>query len=154
MLGILDNQTFNVMLLINFIKAIHFNTQSDILGSAASTLCLIHCLATPFLFVAHAEHIHDQHHVQPLWWGTLDILLIGVSLLAVYWSAKNTSKTWMCYALWVSWGALAFVILNEKVGIIHLIEEVIYVPSIALVILHLYNRKYCQCGDETCCATS
>ena len=133
------------------IKAINLNRRSDLIGSAASTLCLIHCLATPFLFAAHAGHVHG-HHEHPLWWGTLDILFIGISLGAVYWSAKNTSKEWMRYALWFSWVFLAFVIINEKLAMVHLAEEVIYVPLVALVVLHLYNRRYCQCADETCCA--
>jgi len=31
-------------------------------------------------------------------------------------------------------------------------ELVVYIPAIALVGLHLYNRKYCKCEDDTCCA--
>ena len=135
------------------IKTIDFNAKSDIVGSAASTLCLAHCLATPLLFAAHTGHVHG-HSSHPVWWGILDLLFIGISLMAVYWSTKNTSKRWMRYALWFSWVLLAFVILNEKLGMVHLIEEMIYVPSVALVGFHLYNRKYCQCGNEDCCATS
>ena len=132
------------------IKTFYLNRKSDILGSVASSLCLAHCLATPFLFVAHSGHVHG-HHTHPFWWGILDMLFIGISLDAVYWSAKNTSKKWMRYALWFSWAFLSFVIINEKLGIFHLAEEIIYFPSIALVVLHLYNRKYCQCSNEDCC---
>lgn len=59
---------------------------SDILGASASTLCLIHCLATPLLFVAqaeavHHEHDHAHHHAAgPSWWGMIDIALLFVSL--------------------------------------------------------------------------
>ena len=127
-----------------------FNRKSDILGSTASSLCLAHCLATPFLFAVHSGHVHG-HHTHPIWWGLLDILFIGISLIAVYWSAKNTSKQWMRYALWVSWGFLSFVVVNEKVGIFYFIEEIIYFPSISLIVLHLYNRKYCQCTNKDCC---
>ena len=134
------------------IKALKLNTTSDIFGSAASTLCLVHCLATPFLFAAHAGHAHGHHHSHPLWWGVLDLLFIAVSLVAVYWSAKHTSKNWMCYALWLSWAGLTFVILNEKLGWVHLAEAAIYFPAIALIGLHLYNRKYCKCSNEDCCA--
>jgi len=132
------------------IKAINYNFRSDILGSAASSLCLIHCLATPFLFIAHTGHVQG-HHAYPLWWGVLDLFLIGISFIAIYWSAKNTSKKWMRYALWFSWGFLAFVIINEKIDAVHLAETIVYIPSIALIVLHLYNRRYCQCQDETCC---
>ncbi|WP_299765368.1 MerC domain-containing protein [uncultured Dokdonia sp.] len=131
-------------------KAFNLKPKANILGIAASSFCLVHCLATPFLFVTHAGHVHG-HHSHPFWWGILDSLFIVISLFAVYWSAKNTSKNWMKYALWISWVLLSFVILNEKVGLIHLMEEAIYVPSLLLILLHLYNRKYCQCANDQCC---
>lgn len=126
------------------------HTRSDLYGSLASGLCLVHCLATPVLFAAHTGHVHG-HHNSPVWWGAIDILFIIISLAAVYWSARNTSKKWMEVALWICWALLAFVILNEKFEWIHLSEAAIYFPSLLLVGLHLYNRKYCQCKDETCC---
>ncbi len=131
-------------------KAISFKTNSDIFGSAASTLCLVHCLATPLLFAAHAGHVHG-HHSHPVWWGALDLVFIVISFAAVFWSVKHTSKSWMKYALWISWVLLAFVIVNEKLGMVHLAEAVIYGPSLALVGLHLYNRRYCKCENEDCC---
>ena len=129
--------------------------QSDLLGAIASGLCLIHCLATPFLFVAHAgvhaHGHHDGHHAEsPFWWGLIDITLLIVSLTAVYWSVKNTSKQWMKYALYASWAFLAFIILNEKFEMMHLAEAWVYFPALSLVVLHVYNRKYCQCADEAC----
>ena len=132
------------------IKAIQINRNSDILGSTASTLCLLHCLATPLLFAAHTGHVHG-HHSHPFWWGMLDLVFIAISFMAVFWSVRNTSRSWMKYALWLSWVFLAFVIVNEKLGVIHLVEEIIYLPSLALVVLHLYNRKYCKCANEECC---
>ncbi|AWX45992.1 hypothetical protein HME9304_03024 [Flagellimonas maritima] len=133
--------------------SLKFSAQSDTWGSFASSLCLVHCLATPFLFAAHTGHVQG-HHSSPFWWGFLDILFIIISLLAVFWSVRNTSKYWMKFALWVSWIFLATVILNEKLELVLLAEEIIYVPSLALVVLHLYNRKYCQCGNNGCCANA
>jgi len=135
---------------MSLFSPIRIRSRSDIFGSLASGLCLIHCLATPLLFAAHTGHIHG-HHSSPEWWGLIDILFIEISLFAVYWSAKNTSRQWMRIALWISWALLAFVIINEKFGFMHLSEWVIYFPSLSLVGLHLYNRKYCRCAEETCC---
>jgi len=132
------------------VQILKINQNSDVVGSAASALCLIHCIATPFLFAAHASHVHG-HHEHPFWWGLLDLLFIGISFVAVYWSTKHTAKNWMRYALWVSWALLCFVILNEKMGLIHIVEEAIYLPSLALVGLHIYNKKYCNCEEEGCC---
>ncbi len=130
----------------------NFKLKSNVLGAAASSLCLIHCLATPLLFTIHTGQL-NHHHEHPYWWGLLDILFIIVSLIAVYWSAINTSKKWMQYALWVSWALLTAIILNEKLEIMHIAEEFIYLPSVSLVVLHLYNRKYCQCEDDSCCTS-
>ena len=58
----------------------------------------------------------------------------------------------MKYALWLSWMVLSFVVLNEKISLIPLWEEAVYVPALALVFFHLYNRKYCTCDQEQCCA--
>jgi len=126
--------------------------RSDLLGAAASGLCLIHCIATPFLFVAQAG-IATHHDASPTWWGLIDIVLLLVSLVAVYWAAKKTPRQWMKVALSASWVFLAIVIFNERIEGFHLAEAWIYVPAISLVILHLYNWRYCQCQDETYCTT-
>jgi len=126
---------------------------SDTWGALASGLCLIHCLATPFIFAAHAgAAAHDHHHESPFWWGLIDSVLLVVSFLAVVWSARNSSRQWVKVALFLSWAVLAGIILNEKFGWLHLPEALIYLPAVSLVGLHLYNRRYCQCEDETCCA--
>ena len=131
--------------------------QSDTIGSLASGLCLIHCLATPFLFVAYTgaaghEHGHGHGHGSPAWWGVIDLVFLAVSLLAVVWSARNSSRNWMKGLLFLAWAGLALIILNEKMGWFHIPEEAIYVPALSLVGLHLYNRRYCQCSDEEGCA--
>ena len=129
------------------INAINIRSKSDIIGVTASSLCFIHCLATPLLFVAHASAVAVEA-LHPWWWGTLDIIFLAISFFAVYWSAKNTSKRVMRFWFWSSWLVLAFVVLNEKVSIIPLFEETIYFPTMALVFLHIYNRRYCECNNE------
>jgi len=127
---------------------------SDFLGAFASGLCLIHCIATPFLFVAHAAAHHDHHHhhhgASPVWWGLVDSAFLIISLLAVYWTARNTSKQWVKIALAASWLLLAAIILNEKVGMVHLAEAWIYAPALSLIGLHLYNHRYGRCTNEAC----
>ena len=129
---------------------INKNIQSDILGASASTLCLIHCLATPFLFFAYTNTNTQAHHEVPFWWGTIDIIFMLISLFAVYWSVKKCSKQWVKNTLWLSWFGLAFVILNEKLAFIQIPEFSIYIPAISLVALHFYNKKYCTCKDNNC----
>ncbi|UII76218.1 MerC domain-containing protein [Flagellimonas sp. HMM57] len=125
--------------------------KSDWIGMFVSGLCLVHCLATPFIFLAYVNvGTHGEAH--PFWWGLLDIVFLVFSFFAVYWSARNTSKAWVKYAFGFLWVVLSLVILNEKLELFHLPEAVIYPPTLGLIILHFYNRRYCNCNDETCCA--
>ncbi|MEM7574832.1 MAG: MerC domain-containing protein [Bacteroidota bacterium] len=123
---------------------------SNQMGSIVSGLCLIHCLATPFLFAAHLG-IEEHHHASPVWWKSLDIIFLILAFWAVYWSARNSSKSWVKYAMYASWFFLSLVLLNERLELFHWREELIYLPTVSLIGLHIYNLRYCQCEDEECC---
>ncbi len=132
-------------------KQLKIEFPHDLIGMASSGLCLTHCLATPFLFAVHAEiRIHQEPHLQ--WWNLLDSIFLVISFFAVWRSGRTTSKPWLRWSLWISWSLLVLVILNEKLSLFLLVEEAIYIPSISLILFHLYNRKYCKCQKETCCA--
>ena len=124
-------------------------TKSDLFGALASGICLIHCLATPFLFIAQANVASHHHHHEsaPLWWHSIDFIFLAISFIAIYFSAQNTTLKWIPAALYACWGLLAFFILNEKLHLFHLDHIFIFLPAIGLVGLHLYNRKYCNCDD-------
>lgn len=125
------------------------NTKSNLFGALASGLCLVHCLATPLLFIAQASTAHhDHHHHEIGWWSSLDYIFLVISAVAVYYAAQNSSLKWMPLALYSSWAILAFLILNEKFHLLHLPHEAIYFPTLSLIGLHLYNRNYCNCEDE------
>ncbi|WP_420574347.1 MerC domain-containing protein [Kordia sp.] len=127
-----------------------YKSKSDNIGIFASSLCLLHCLLTPMLFIVQTQII--SHEVSaPLWWKTLDYVFLLISFMAIYWSTKTTSKLWMKYALWSAWTCLCIIILNEKMALLPIPEYAIYIVSMALVFLHLYNKKYCKCQEEQCC---
>jgi len=65
------------------INTVKLNTQLNPIGSATSTLCPVHCLATPFLFVAHTGHVHN-HLSSPFWWRLIDLPFVGISFSAVF----------------------------------------------------------------------
>lgn len=123
---------------------------SDPIGAMASGLCLLHCIATPVVFMIQPLATEDA---APDWWKNLDYIFLLISFFAVYWSVRNTSKSWMKYTLWVSWGVLTMAILNEKLELLSLTEFSIYIPALGLVFLHFYNRRYCQCNNEECCVS-
>lgn len=127
------------------------NNNSDAIGMWSSGLCLIHCLATPFLFVAKSCSTTTACCAAgPTWWGLLDVGFLVISFIAIYFTAKHSSKDWVKIALFVSWAALAGIILNEYLAVVNLTGYVIYAPAVALIGLHFYNRQYCQCTEDAC----
>jgi hypothetical protein len=124
--------------------------KSDSIGVAASTLCLIHCIATPFIFIVQSSSLMCCN-ATPNWWKSIDYLFLIISFLAICRSTQTTTKNWIKLALWGSWFLLFFIIINEKMSLFPLKEYFIYFPAIALIILHLYNKKYCRCNTTKCC---
>jgi len=129
---------------------VNLTSKSDSIGTLASILCFLHCLATPFLFAAQAG-MTVEHESHPWWWSSFDMIFLAISFFAVYWSARKTSKKWVTYAFWCLWTLLAVIIFNEKLEIGHLAEELIYLPTLGLISLHFYNRHYCHCENDNCC---
>lgn len=124
--------------------------KSDLLGTFASSLCLVHCIATPFLFMAQASSA-TFFSGPPTWWKSIDYIFLAISFFAIFWSTKTTTLNWIKPLLWISFTVLAAIILNEKLALFPIPEILIYFPAIALVMLHLYNRKHCKCATENCC---
>ena len=122
----------------------------DNIGAIASTLCLIHCIATPFIFIAQSCSMVCCDKA-PVWWTFIDYFFLVISFYSVYRSTQTTSSTWIKPLLWFSWSLLFLTIMNEKLAWFPLSEQAIYFPAILLIILHLYNQKYCQCHNTKCC---
>lgn len=123
--------------------------KSDLIGAFASGLCLIHCVATPFLFVVQACSSTCCTST-PGWWQAIDYIFLIISFFAIGQSTRLTSQQWVKYALWSVWGVLLLIIVNEKMEWMRIAKEGIYIPALLLIVLHLYNRKYCRCEDGTC----
>ena len=117
---------------------------NDIYGIIVCTLCVLHCFATPIIFLSVAAS-NDNNISPPLLWKNLDYLFLVISLFIVYNSAKNTTKPIMKYILRISWLVLFLVISNEKIDVFHIPELVTYITSINLAVVHLYNYRYCRC---------
>ena len=125
------------------------SAKSDFVGMLISSLCLIHCLATPFLFIAKTCSATCCSET-PVWWKTIDFLFLGISFFAVFESTRKTSKQYMKFALWLTWLCLSVVLVNEYVQFFTLFKQAIFIPAIVLISLHLYNWKYCQCKANCC----
>ncbi len=56
----------------------------------------------------------------------------------------------MKYALYASWAILTLLIVNEQLAIFQCNEMLHYLPAIALIGLHLFNRKQQKCHTQSC----
>ncbi|MEM9990800.1 MAG: MerC domain-containing protein [Bacteroidota bacterium] len=126
------------------------NNKSDLFGAASSALCMIHCIITPFVFIAQSCSMSCCAS-KPLWWSMIDYIFLAVSFVAIRHSAKHTSLAWIAPLLYVSWGLLTFFIINERLLLVSLPSQLMYVPAFGLVFLHIYNRRHVQCLDTDCC---
>ena len=113
-------------------------SKSDIFGVYASSLCMVHCMATPLIFVVQASTTRCSE-IGPWWWRTLDYLFLIISFFAINYSAKATSLGWMPKAMFITWGFLAVIIINESVHALPIPHLLIYLPAFSLVFLHLYK---------------
>ncbi len=127
--------------------------KSDALGAAASALCMVHCLATPFIFIAQACSTSCCSS-GPSWWSSLDFVFLGISFFAVRQSTKNSSKEWIKKILWISWTSLTIILIDHQFGVIGLPAFLKYIAATSLIVFHLYNLRYCQCGENGTCAHS
>ena len=123
----------------------------DRIGIIASSLCMIHCIITPFIFVAKAcTEICCAE--TPLWWQIIDYLFLIISFTAIYFITKNNKSIWFKILFWLPWVVLFLTLLNHTFVLIQIPKNFIYIPALSIVVLHLYNLKYCKCQDENCCA--
>jgi len=123
---------------------------SDHIGVLASTACILHCLATPLLFITQAQTSTITLEV-PLTWKFINYLLLTISLAAVLRSVKNSSSSYVKFFLIFSWSFLAFFIINESFEVFHIPEIFTYSAAGVLSFFHIYNSKYCNCKDDECC---
>ncbi len=134
---------------------IDLTSKSDVVGAIASGLCAIHCIATPFLFIAQSCSTQTSCCASgPTWWSAIDYIFIVITFFAVYQSGINSSKSWMKYALMTLWLLLSLLVLNGKFNVLNISELWKYLMAFSLISLHLYNLKFCKCEDETCCITT
>lgn len=122
----------------------------DAIGAVTSLLCIVHCVVTPFVFLAQSCTI-DTCETSPFWWSSLDYLFLIMSLLSIYHSTQTTSNKLMKPILWSNWSLLFLLITNEKLELFWLPEAITYIAAFILAVVHIYNLKYCQCKHDNCC---
>ncbi|MBJ05352.1 MAG: hypothetical protein CMP65_05590 [Flavobacteriales bacterium] len=132
-----------------FLKTIFF--KPDTIGSLASTLCLLHCIATPFIFITQACTMSCCAGT-PVWWQSIDYVFIIISFFAIYKATKTSTNKNIKILLWFAWGVFFTLILNKTLMLFYINQNFSYATGIILAILHLYNLRFCQCNNDKCCA--
>ena len=122
----------------------------DNIGIIAGTLCAVHCIATPFLFIAKACTSTCCSDA-PIWWTVIDYLFLIISFIAIYQTTRNSKIYWLKISMWVSWILLGISIFSQSFNLTFLPNNFIYFPAFSIIVLHFYNLKFCKCKDETCC---
>ena len=125
----------------------------DTIGSLASTLCLVHCLATPFIFITQACTMSCCADA-PIWWQSIDYIFIVISFFAILGATKTSTNKIISRLLWITWFIFFALILNKSLGLVYLDKNFGYIAGITLAFLHIYNLRYCQCKSDNCCANN
>lgn len=126
------------------------NINSDHIGVIASSICMLHCFFTPLLFLSQATSVTFTQEI-PFLWQSLNYVFLLISFLAIYYTAKNSSKLSVKVLLVSTWLILSSLIINEFFEIISIPELYTYAAATSLAGLHVYNLKYCRCDDDNCC---
>ena len=127
-------------------------SQSDLLGAAASGLCAIHCILTPIFFAAKPVlngTVDEYAHCTGLW-AALDYVFLVLSLVAVWYSSRQTRQASIKWILWAAWFVFAAGLIAEPLHLPHG-KWLMYAGSITLVLAHIQNYRYCRnCSNEVC----
>ena len=121
----------------------------DSIGAIASMLCVVHCLLTPLIFIAHSC-CKEGCDAAPTWWKSIDFIFLTISFISIYQSTKTTTQDAMKPILWSLWSLLCFLIINEKNHLLEIPETISYITAITLAFFHIYNLRYCQCNEKCC----
>ena len=109
--------------------------KSDALGAISSTLCMIHCMATPFVLVSIPAATGYGL------WLWLDFFFLAISSIAVFQTLQTSNISWIKIGLVISLCFLFFFVFNERFEGIEFPFDMVYIPAFSLVILHLLNRR-------------
>lgn len=127
---------------------------SDHIGISGSVFCLIHCIITSGVLIlstagSHLHHhdLHDHHHAFDIW-AIIDLSMILISGLAIFWAtSKSSLKTKR--TMWIIFTIYALTMLLKYIGMETMgITILSYASSFSLIGFHLFNISNRQ---SACC---
>ena len=110
----------------------------DGLGITSATICLVHCIGTPFLIGAGWLGFENE-----TW--TYFFILIG--FIAIYHTTKQSPTGMHTWMLWISfWGFLFSMLFKEEFEWLH---DMANLFSVFIIVGHLLNIRRCRkCADS------
>ncbi len=135
------------MLRIN--KRMILELHYDKIGIISSSLCMIHCIGTPFIFIAKACSATCCSDA-PNWWLIADYLFLIISFFAIYFTTRKLTKPWLSASFWIAGVVLLFATLDHSFSLSLAPKYFNYIPALTIVALHFYNLKFNKCENENC----
>ncbi|TRX67714.1 MerC domain-containing protein [Flammeovirga kamogawensis] len=129
---------------------------ADQIGFTGSLFCLIHCILTSGVIVVSSamSHVHEAHsHAHQIdFWGILDLSMIAISGIAVWFASRKTHTPSLKFGMWTSYMVYAVTMLIKYVGYEPTwLAVTSYVASLLLIACHLINlRQANHCENKVC----
>ncbi|MBD0404850.1 MerC domain-containing protein [Flammeovirga sp. EKP202] len=127
-----------------------FIRYTDQIGITGSFICLVHCIITSGVMIGssivslsahHHGHDHGHHHHLDFF-GILDISMILVSGIAVYFASQKSHDPLLKNIMWGSYSLYSVSMLVKYIGFEPTwITVVSYSMSLVLIGCHLINLK-------------
>lgn len=119
------------------IKAKKYNF-ADIIGILNSSICLVHCVATPLLIAFGAGFITNPF---------FKYLFLIISFVSIFKATENITNKKISLPLWISfWGFLFSTLFQEEYEWLHYSG---YLFAILIIIGHILNIKHCrECSKQ------
>lgn len=113
--------------------------KADIIGILSSSICLVHCIATPLLIAFGAGFLTNPF---------FKYLFLIISFISIFKATEKIKHTKIALFLWISfWGFLFSTLFQEEYHWLHYLG---YFFAILIIIGHILNMKHCKtCKNET-----
>lgn len=110
--------------------------KADLIGIVSSSICLVHCIATPLLIAFGAGSITNP---------IFKYLFLIISFVSIFKATENVTNKRIAILLWVSfWGFLFSTLFQEEYYWLHYSG---YFFAILIIVGHILNIKLCkQCS--------
>lgn len=111
---------------------------TDSIGIISSTLCLVHCIATPLLIALGFGYFSTPF---------ITYIFLIIAFIAIYKTTKNNKHIKNSSFLWTSfWGFVFSNLLKEEFEFLHYFE---YFFGFLIIIGHINNIRICKkCNTE------